>query len=96
MSELEKGKLRLPNFAHLTTSIIEFDSSDKILLMTSWAEEDLYFKEASSSYIFSDIIKIVTKFIQKIFNKHGYKFKDSKKLKDVEILYQNAVYICIF
>ena len=30
--------LELPNFAHMTTSTIYFDSSDKILLMKPWAE----------------------------------------------------------
>ena len=38
--------------------------------------------------IFADIIKIVTIFIKTIF-------KDSKKLKELEIIYQNVIYICI-
>ena len=38
--------------------------------------------------IFADIIKIITRFIKKIF-------KDSTKLKKLEIMYQNAIYICI-
>ena len=37
---------------------------------------------------FVDINKIVTIFIKKIF-------KDSKNLKELEIMYQNAIYICI-
>ena len=32
------GTLQLPNFGHMTTSIIEFESHDKKLLMTSWTE----------------------------------------------------------
>ena len=38
--------------------------------------------------IFAEIIKIVTMFIKKIF-------KDQEKLKELEIMYQNAIYICI-
>ena len=38
--------------------------------------------------IFADIIKIVTMFIKTIS-------KDSKKLKHLEIMYQNAIYVCI-
>ena len=38
--------------------------------------------------IFADIIKIVTMFIKTIF-------EDSKKLKELEIMDQNAIYICI-
>ena len=39
--------------------------------------------------IFADIIKIVPMFIKTIF-------KDSSKLKDLEIMYQIAIYISIF
>ena len=38
---------------------------------------------------FAGIIKIVIVFIKTTF-------KDSKKLKELEIVYQNAIYICIF
>ena len=38
--------------------------------------------------IFSDIVKIVTIFIKKIF-------KDQEKLKELEIIYQKAIYICV-
>ena len=38
---------------------------------------------------FSDIIKIVTMFIKRIF-------KDSKKVKKLEIMYQSAIYIFFF
>ena len=33
----------LPNFAHMTTTTLETESGDKILLITSWAEI-IYFK----------------------------------------------------
>ena len=38
--------------------------------------------------IFADIIKIVTRFIKKYL-------KTQEKLKELEIMYQNAIYICI-
>ena len=38
--------------------------------------------------IFADIIKIKTMFTKTIF-------KDLKKKKDLEIMYQNAVFMCI-
>ena len=38
---------------------------------------------------FAGIIKILIVFIKTTF-------KDSKKLKELEIVYQNAIYICIF
>ena len=38
--------------------------------------------------IFSDIVKIVTIFIKKVF-------KDQEKLKELEIIYQKAIYICV-
>ena len=38
--------------------------------------------------IFAGIIKIITMFIKTIF-------KDSKKLKELEIMYHNAIYIYI-
>ena len=31
-------RLELPNFGHMTTSTIEFESGNKILLLTSWTE----------------------------------------------------------
>ena len=52
---------------------------------------NLYF-EISLRYpgevYFADIIRIVTMFIKKIL-------KTEKKLKELEIMYQNGIYICI-
>ena len=39
--------------------------------------------------IFADIIEIVTMFFKTTF-------KDSKKLKELDIIYENAIYNCIF
>ena len=39
--------------------------------------------------IFADIIEIVTMFFKTTF-------KDSKKLKELDIMYENAIYNCIF
>ena len=30
--------LQVPNFGHMITSIIQFESCDKMLLVTSWTE----------------------------------------------------------
>ena len=38
--------------------------------------------------IFAGNIKIVTMFVKRVF-------KDSKKLKESEIMYRNTIYICI-
>ena len=34
--------LELPNFGHMITSTMQFDSLDKILLVTSWTEVKCY------------------------------------------------------
>ena len=34
-------RLELPNFGHMTTSTIELDSRDEILLVTSWTNYDV-------------------------------------------------------
>ena len=39
--------------------------------------------------IFADVIKMVTMFLIKTI------YKDPKKLKYLEIIYQNTIYICI-
>ena len=50
--------------------------------------ENIFILRMSREAIFTDIIKILT-----IFNKTI--FKDSKKLKDIEIMHPNAICICI-
>ena len=49
--------LELPNFGHMITSTMSFESGDKILLMTSWSEvmtsqplfQNTFLKKAQSS-----------------------------------------------
>ena len=50
--------------------------------------QNIFILRRSRVNIFDDIIKTVTIFIKTTF-------KDSKKLKELEIMYQNAIYICI-
>ena len=66
--------LELPNFGHMTTSTIQFKSSDKIWLVTSWTKnydvmtffsKYLYIKKACVT-ISAGIIKISNIFIKKI------------------------------
>ena len=53
----------------------------------TFISKSLYFKSPRVA-IFADIIKIVAMFIKTIF-------KDSKIVKELEIMYQDAIYICI-
>ena len=65
--------LELPNLGHMTTSTIQFESRDKILLVTSWTVfQNTFILRRPRVAIFADIIKTITFFIKKIF-------KDSKK-----------------
>ena len=74
--------LELPNFGHMTTSTILFESFHKISLVTSWAEimtstplfQNTCILRTPRVAIFANIIKIVTMFFKAIF-------KDSKKVK---------------
>ena len=76
--------LQLPNFGHMTTSIIQFESRDKILLVTSWREimtscslfQNTHILTRPQVVIFADIIKIVTMLIKTIT-------KDSRKFKRI-------------
>ena len=68
-----------------------FETHDKMLLVTSLTKvrhQNTYFKGPFLTRprvdIFADTIKIVTMFI-----------KSQKNSKQLEIMYQNAIYICI-
>ena len=57
--------------------------------MTSWPLfENTFILWKPRLAIFADIIKVLSMFIKKIF-------KDSEKLKELEIMYKKAIYICI-
>ena len=47
-----------------------------------------YLSREARVAIFDDIMIVLTMFIKTIF-------KDSRKLKELEIMYQNAIYMCI-
>ena len=76
--------LELPNFRHMAKSTIQFESRNKTLLVTPWAEiitskplfENSFILRKPSISIFADIIQIVTIFINPIL-------KDSKSVKRV-------------
>ena len=88
--------LELPNFDHMTTSTISFESRHKILLVTLLSRimmsqplfQNIFILRSSWVANFADIIKIVTMFIKK-------SLKTQKNLKELEIMYQNAIFICI-
>ena len=84
--------LELPNHGNMITSAIEFDSRKKMLLVMSWTEiltsypllQNIFVLERPRVVIFANIIKALIMFIKTIF-------LDSKKLKELEIMSQNAI-----
>ena len=66
--------LELPNFGHMTTSTTQFESHDKVLMVTS---ESKIMTSESLFQIFADVIKIVT-----ILSKTSLKVQ-----KKLEIMY---------
>ena len=67
--------LELPNFGHMNTSTIKFESRDKIFLLMSSAGvltskrlfQNTFILRRTGVAIFTDIIKIIISFIKKIF-----------------------------
>ena len=80
--------LQLPIFGHVATSTIKFDSRNKTLLVTSWTIQNTFILRRLWVAKFPDIIKIATIFVKTTL-------KDSKKLKELEIMHWVANYICI-
>ena len=72
--------LQLPIFGHVATSTIKFDSRNKTLLVTSWTFQNTFILRRPWVAKFADIIKIATIFVKTTF-------KDSKKLKELEIMH---------
>ena len=76
--------LELPNFSHMTTLTMLFDSRDKILLLMSGIEimtlellfQNIFVLRRPRLAIFADIIKIVIICIKAIF-------KDSKNVRTI-------------
>ena len=85
--------LKLQNLGHVTQSKIWFISRNKILLGTSWTEvmtskpfiQNAFILRKPRVALFVDITAFVTTI-----------FKNSKKLEELEILYWNSIYICIY
>ena len=84
--------LELPNFGHMNTSTIQFESHDKIFQnavdtnydVVTFISKYIYFKKAQS---FVEIIKTIIT-VKAVF-------KDSKKVKKLEAMHQSAIYIYI-
>ena len=76
--------LQLPNFGHMNTSTTLFESRDKTLLVTSSTEimtsypsfQKTVILRRPGVVIFTDIIKIIIRFIKQIF-------QDSRKAKRI-------------
>ena len=68
--------LELPNFGHVTTSTIQFESRDKIWLVMPLTEimtlyflfQDTFILRKPIVAIFADIIKIAIIFVKEILN----------------------------
>ena len=88
--------LQLPNFGHMITSPIQFESRDKRFLMRSLTEimtssplfQNIFILRRPRVAIFDDIIKIVTCLLKKYL-------KTPKKIKRFRNYVQKCNYICI-
>ena len=77
--------LELPNFGRMNASTIQFQLCYKILLVTSSTEivtskplfQNTFILKRPGEAVFADIIKIITRFIKKVF-------KDSRKIKRIK------------
>ena len=75
--------LESPNFGHVATFAIKFESHNKTLFVTSWRQiitsyhffQNIFSLREPSRVIFPDINKIVTVLLKK-------NFKDSEKLRE--------------
>ena len=72
----------------MSKSTIRLESRDELLLVALWTEIMSSSRLLQTVAIFAYIIKIITMFINTIFQL-------SKKLKELKIMYQNAVFGCI-
>ena len=89
--------LELPNFDHIATYTVLFDSCDKILLVTSLTEIMTPLTEINSKHLFlrrlridnfTDIIKIANMFIKATF-------KDSKNVERIRnYVLACSLYLC--
>ena len=88
--------LELPNFVHMTKSTIWFEWRDKILLVTSWTESwryNFYFKIPLFWEDLEEPFLVTSSKLLPCLLKKS--LKTQKKLKELEIMYQNPIYICI-
>ena len=89
--------LESPNFGHMTKSTMLFEWRNKNLLVTTSTKivtskplfQNTFILRRPGGDIFANIIKIITRFIKKIF-------KDSRRVKRVRNYSQNGIYTCIF
>ena len=80
----------------VTWSNLQFESRDKILLVTSSTVimtshplfQNTVILRRPGVAMFADIIKIISRFIKKILT-------TQEKLKELKVRYQNGIYICI-
>ena len=88
--------LQLTNSDHMTTSTISFESRDKILLVTSYTEimtSSPLFQKAIILERPGIAIWLTSSKLQPCLLRQS--LKTQEKLKELETVYENAIYICI-
>ena len=88
--------LELPNFGHMTTLRISFESRDKILLVTSWTKIMMSKSNFQNTFILRWPIWLISSILKPYLWKQPLQTQKKKKLAGLEYMYQNEIYICIF
>ena len=91
--------LEWPNFGHMNKSTILIESRDEIILVTSrtgvmtpWPLfQNAVILRTPGVAIFVDTIKIITRFIKKIFKVS----EKVKRIRNYVSIYKSAIYVCI-
>ena len=91
-----KEILELPNFGHFTTFAIWYESRDKILLVTSWTKIMMSKSSFQNTFTLRWPIWLVSSILKPYLWKQPLQTQKKKKLKGLEYMYQNEIYICIF
>ena len=81
------GMLDLPNFGHMTTSTIQFESRIKILLVTLWTKHSTSWPLFQNAFILREP-RVASFALSKLKPRLSKKpLKTQKKLKELEIMY---------
>ena len=87
--------IELPNFGHMTKSTLQFESQDKILLVTPWIEimtSKPFFKNLFKDGLGSPFLLKSSKLLPCLSKRS---LKTQENLEELEIMYLNGIYIFI-